>query len=844
MFISLNGEWSFKRKGDNQSFKTLIPSCNYQTLIDNGVIEDPFKLDNESKTYLISKEDYIYTKIINIPQEVLNFDKVYLFFNQVDTIATLLINNEKVFSFDDCHIQYKIDVKDNLKAGDNIIELVFNSPVNFVKNAYDNEKTTINCNGQNGISNIRKPQCHFGWDWGPVIPVSGITGDVYIKAYNTAEIIYFNVLQKHKDGKVELSIECGIDNFNDKEIKCVAKVEEPDGNVIQTQLQMIDSKAFTNVIINNPQLWWTKELSNKDIQPLYKVSVFIFSSDKEVDSKSIRIGLRTIVLDRSKDEYGKNFCFVLNGIKIFAKGANFIPADSLINRFKESNYDKLLDAVQFSNMNMIRIWGGGYIGSDYLYDKCDERGILIWQDFPYACMGYPFFKKDFKELCIKEAENVLLRIRHHASLALLCGNNEIEQMCGLWFNMKKYINSAKDFYYNDLKHACNLFAPQSSYIEGTPCGDGYLRNVNSDKISDTHIWAVWHGMKNLKYYRKRDTRFCSEFGFESFPCMDTIKKFNGNEGLDFSSPYIKSHQKCNTGNEKIKYYIADRFNLPKTFKEYVYLSQICQSECIRYGAEYWRQNKGKCNGSLFWQLNDCWPTSSWAAIDYYNNYKALAYRSRDFFNPIAVSFMDTKSSLSVYATNDLLDDKKVKIEVKVLDMLGKTIYCVIFDEMLTSNSSKKIVDIDMKKIKQSDPSLSLIAKAMIIIDEKEINTSCILLNKEKNIKFINPEIEKKLEIVGNELVVTLKNKSYAHFVYVVNELDNNNFSDNFFSMLPNETKIIRQKLSSTYDVNEIENNLSIFSAYDLSKGNKLNDKLVRLSVLMKPKNLLNFLFNR
>jgi len=841
MIINLNGEWLLKEVGKDGVYNATVPSCNYESLIENKVIEDPFILDNEYKTKWVSESDWEYSKEFRVTKKFLNQDRIYLLASQIDTIATVSINGTKVCDLNNCHIKNRIEVKDFLVEGINNITILFSSPVGKVKELYENIKTPFNSNGQNGICHIRKPQCHFGWDWGPVVPISGITGDICLKGENTARITNLFINQVHKAGIVTIDIKCSIETYIDKDIKCKFKVISPSNEETILEAEKDSGFYVASMEIRQPELWWTKELSNNDNQPLYTIQAFIYDED-EIDSTQKRIGLRTIKLDRGRDYYGQNFCFILNGVRIFAKGANYIPSDSLINRFDDKKLDKLLDAVQFANMNMIRIWGGGYYGSDALYDKCDERGILVWQDFPFACMGYPFFIPEFKTECLLEARQNINRLKHHASLALWCGNNEIEQMSLAWINMKKYIFCAKDYFYNDLKRLVLGLDKEHTYIPGTPCGTEYMKGVNSDKDGDTHIWAVWHGMKPMNYYRMRSTRFCSEFGFESFPNIKTIKEFNGDKELDFTSPYIQSHQKCNSGNEKIKYYIASRFNLPDDFRDYVYLSQVCQSECMRLGIEHWRRNKGQCNGSIFWQLNDCWPTSSWAAIDYNFRYKALMYNARKYYSPVSISIEDNKKCLFIYTENDTLSRINAKLEFKILKQDGKVLFEDISDINMEPNASEKQLTVDISKIKKLDKKLDLIACAILKSEDKEIARSIILLNKEKNINMMDPEITKEISLKDGVLTINLTSKNFAHFVEVSNSQSDERFSDNFMDILPGETISITQNVGNEYK--GTDEDISIYSLYDVDSSNsKFKDALVRLSILCKPLNFINYIFN-
>ena len=435
MIKTLNGEWLFKATDQNEWKKATVPGCNFLDLMSCGDIYDPFISTYEKDVYFVGEKDWEYKRTFEISEEDFECDDVLLNCKMLDTICEVYINSQLLFAGDNCFVAYSKSVKSLINVGENEIRIVFKSPVNYVSDKYKKCPTPVNSNGQNGIVHIRKPQSHFGWDWGPVLPLSGITKDIELQFVNTAKIDYLAVTQKLDDGKAIINAKADVTSFGnyDSEIKVIC----PDGSVLT---QMGNSAQF---VIENPELWWTYELSANKKQPLYTVSITLKSGEKVLDEQSKRLGLRTIELNREIDKYGRNFQFVLNGVPLFVKGSNYIPPDSFITRFDKKKLDYMLDAVQFSNMNMIRIWGGGYYESDEFYDACDERGILVWQDFQFACQAYPFFDDDFLSNVKREVEYNVKRLCHHPSLAVWNGNNEIEDMHMAWVYMTKYVFSSR-----------------------------------------------------------------------------------------------------------------------------------------------------------------------------------------------------------------------------------------------------------------------------------------------------------------------------------------------------------------------------------------------------------------
>ena len=492
MKISLNGSWKFRDVSDNKWLNATVPGCNYLDLMNEGVLADPFIGMNEKDSYYVAEKDWEYTKTVELTAEDLDHQEVYLKCDMLDTLCDVYVNDTKIAYTENCHIRYAFEVKKYLKAGENTFRFYFYSPVNYVTDIAKKKVVPPNANGQNGVCFVRKPQCHYGWDWGPVLPPSGISGDIYLEGIDTAEVKEIIAVQKHYDNKVDIDVKTVIRKIDDKDVSCVITLTNPDGSV-----QKLDGESgvFT---VENPELWWTYELSGKDVQPLYTLKAQVVADGNVISEKEIRIGLRTIYLNRSRDKWGMNFQFVLNGVPVFAKGGNYIPSDSFITRFTDDKLKAMLEAARFSNFNILRVWGGGYYESDAFYNMCDEMGILVWQDFAFACMPYPFFEEDFLANVKNEIECNVKRLRHHASLALWSGNNEIETMSGGWMNLRKYIKWTEIFFYQILEKEVRQYDTVTSFIPGSPCGTGFGEGINSDNVGDTHLWSVWHGMASMK----------------------------------------------------------------------------------------------------------------------------------------------------------------------------------------------------------------------------------------------------------------------------------------------------------------------------------------------------------
>ncbi len=837
MYKSLNGEWLFREKGTEKFLPATVPGCNFLDLMANKIIPDPFDGLNEEKCAFVGEKDWEYYKKITVSKKELQSDEIYLHCRMLDTLCKITVNGREIAYTDNCHIGYTFPVKEYLREGENELCFLFLSPVNYVKDIAKKTIVPPNANGMNGIAFVRKPQCHFGWDWGPVLVPSGISGEIGLEFTKGGRIESLTVTQEHKDGKVRIDFSVKTEEFKDG-LTCLVTLTHPNG---KEETLKVKEGSF---LVEEPELWWTKELSGKDSQPLYKITAQLKDKRTLLSEAEKKIGLRTLVLDRSKDEYGTNFCFVLNGVPIFAKGANLIPSDSFITRFDENKTRKLLESALYSNFNIIRIWGGGYYESDTFYNLCDEMGILLWQDFAFACQPYPFFREDFLENVKKEIEYNVTRLCHHASLALWSGNNEIEAMSGGWMHLRDYIKWTEIFFYEILEDEIRKYDKTTSFIPGSPCGAGYSKGINSDNVGDTHLWSVWHGMSSMKEYRNRMTRFCSEFGFESLPDIKTVRSFAKEEDYDLESDVMKSHQKCNSGNAKMFYYIRSRFNLPKNFEDFIYLSQVTQLKCIEDATEHWRRNKGRCNGAIWWQFNDCWPVCSWSGVDFYGNYKALQYGAKHFNRPLTVSFEDTEEDLKAYLINDLTEDKEVKVSLSFFDFEKG-----IFSSEEQTVAAKALTNTvlfrrDMPTLRKAYDTKKTGLVLSLYEDGKETARRIFLFGEEKDLDLPKASLEIKKEIADDEIRITLKSDKYARLIRLESE-STNPFSDNCFDLLPGEEKAVTLSLDEAIDDSLLLESVRAVCLTDIpTRKITIGERISQTKMMLSPVNIGNCAFHR
>ncbi|MBR2349751.1 MAG: glycoside hydrolase family 2 protein [Clostridia bacterium] len=836
MKFSLRGSWTLKNITDNDiAIEANLPSTNYNDLFKAGIIPNPFEKTNEEKTKWVANKDWQYEREFELSEGIINSERIDLCADMLDTVAEVYVNDQLVSKTNNAHIAYRFDIKPYVNVGRNTIKIILYSPIAYASSEAQRIGQNYMIKGFDKRIFVRKNQSHYGWDWGPEIACSGILKDIYIDYGNNIVIDDLLINQKHIDGKVELDVNCvlkgNVSSLGGEYY--TINVKEPNGNVI-TKQGVLNNTFNRTIIIEHPLLWWTHELNPIDEQYLYEVEVLIGENGK-YESQSKFVGLRTIELDRSKDKYGSNFCFKLNGVPIFAKGANWIPADSFPDRIDYDVYEYYVKSAVEANMNMIRVWGGGYYEDDEFYSLCDRYGVLIWQDFCFACRPYPFFDECFLANVKEEIAYNVKRLRHHPALALWCGNNEVEQMSNTWFWHKSFVDHNKKFFWETLPSELRKYDSVTPFVEGSPVGVEFNKGVSCDNHGDNHLWNVWHGLQDVKYYRKRDTRFCSEFGFESLPDLKTIEKYADREDYNITSEVFLAHQKCMLGNQKMQYYITSRFRLPKNFEDYVYLSQACQMECIKDATEYWRRNRERSNGSLYWQLNDCWPVCSWSSIDYYGNYKALQYWAKHFFAPVSVSIEEDKKEVKLYVLNDTLCDLNLKLKYYLVDF-NDGVKETKELEVVANTCSVNVADVIKVSALKSKYDLSKTALIAELYDGEElVNRKSLLFAYEKFLKLPKTGYSLTADAIGSVIEITVKADKFARLVRLHNKVTTAPFSDNWFDLIPGEEKVVTLPYYEGFRLEDIEVN----SVVDVEPyGSKLYDSFIKAKFLLNPVNFV------
>lgn len=625
--IALHHNWSFLDHKKNKWYPAKVPGCIHSDLRRNKLIPDPFWGNNEQELQWIEEQDWSYRCEFNWHEKA-NYEETDLVAEGLDTLAEIRLNGQLLGKTENMFCRYRFSVGKKLKPGKNLIEVSFASPMPYIRER-QKKHDGLECNDRvGGSSTIRKEQCSFGWDWGPRFATSGIYKTFYLESWNVNRLDTVRVDQSHAKGKVTLRLD-------PEPARKVKKATYHSRLTFDGKL-VAESEAL-ELHVNKPQLWWP---NGHGKQPLYELQVSLIIDGKAIDTWKRRIGLRTIKLDRHKDEFGESFQFLVNDKAIFAKGANWIPAHSFVTELTRKDYDDLLSSAAFAHMNMIRVWGGGIYEADEFYELCDEKGLLVWQDFMFACALYPG-DRQFLALVKTEAEQQIRRLRHHASLALWCGNNELESLGKLRRRMEEKASYKKNYkrLFHEILPDIVARNTDTDYWPSSPHNpDGGLEGIaHNPNAGDAHFWQVWHARKPVKDYEKTGFRFCSEFGMQSYPAPEVAETFCPPDELNIFSPIFENHQKNGGGNGTIFHYVSQRYRFPNDYRALAYLSQVNQAYCMKIGIEHWRRLMPRSMGALYWQLNDCWPVCSWSSIDFGGRWKALQHESRRFFAPALVT---------------------------------------------------------------------------------------------------------------------------------------------------------------------------------------------------------------
>lgn len=661
--IDLNGTWQMYPAQGGERVDAQVPGSVAATLLAHGQMADPYLLDNEAKVQPLFDEDYVFCRSFAVADDDLRHDRLLLHCDGLDTLAEISINGTLLGTANNMHRTWIYDVKPLLRAGENDISILFSSPVRYIKEhaAPVGKPYTA----------LRKAACMYGWDWGLSLPDSGIWRDIYLEAFDAAQLQHVAVGQKHSESGVEISIAPQMECWGE-DVEIVVELHSPAGETLLRQTAPAAGEACFVAQVTAPQLWWPVGHGG---QPLYTGRVQLLQNGRLLDEKSLSVGLRTITLDRTAEAEGSGYRFIVNGSPIFFRGENLIIEDSILSCTTPARWERLVQNCVASNLNGIRVWGGAYYPPDIFYELCDRYGLLVYQDFMFACSFYTI-DEAFMANVKCELEDNLKRIAHHACIAVYCGNNEIDflytvagsddtEIAALreFFGATKASPEARAFleqmykplFLQLIPSLCKYYAPGTSYVHSSPSTrqfGGAASFMDYLKDGDMHYYLQYNGNAPYQKMRIMRSRFITEMGFQSYPSIKSIRAFANGQALASNSAILRCHQKCRDGNEAIETYMRRDYIVPTRFEDYVYLSQLQAGEIMKYSVEHFRRDSGYCGGIITWQLNDCWPVVSWSGIDYYGRWKALQYYTRRYFAPVLVSAQDEGLAVSLWVSND------------------------------------------------------------------------------------------------------------------------------------------------------------------------------------------------
>lgn len=803
---TLHTNWTFCQVGDTLWSDAKVPGTVHQDLLNHNRIPNPFYGMNGEAVQWVENEDWMYRTSFVVDEQQLSRDAAVLEMDGLDTYADVFLNGALILLSDNMFVGHKIEVKPVLRKGVNQLLVRFRSPVKEVlpqlqTNGFDYPASNDHSPWRTSVY-TRKAPYSYGWDWGIRLATCGIWRPVRLVFSDVARIEDYYVCQEAvTQAKADVDNRLEINNVTSSTVSALLKVDyhysDSDTKEIRKQIELRPGANTVSlpVSIENPHLWMPNGWGEPS---LYKFTASLSVDGVEIAKQERNVGLRTVRVVMDDDEYGKSFYFVVNGKPMFAKGANFIPDDALLPNVTQERYKRIFEDVKAANMNMLRVWGGGIYEDDEFYDEADCNGILIWQDFMFACSSYPHDPL-FVGRVESEAEYNIKRLRGHASLAMWCGNNEIYEAMRYWGWQRKY--SAETF--AEMERGYNVLfrelLPQMVerldgtrfYMHSSPYEANWGR-PNSWKTADSHNWGTWHGRKPFESFDTDVPRFMSEYGFQAFPEMKTIRTFAEEKDFELESPVMNAHQKADIGNALIKQTMGLYYKVPEKFEDLVYVGLVLQGQGMRHGIEAHRRNRPYCMGSLFWQLNDSWPVVSWSGIDYYGNWKALMYQSKRAFAPILINAIKEGDDLCVYLVSDELQDHDdVRLDVELMDFDGKAHGKWTQSGMLAANSSVLFMK---KRADELQGKLSA-ANSLLHFTLKDKNGATLAddvfyFAYPKDQKLPEANIETSVRRRGDAIEMTLKTDKLARDIFVEVPVQGVRFTDNFFDLLPGQRKKI------------------------------------------------------
>lgn len=817
--IFLHRNWKFRQAGEVAWSPASVPGCVHTDLISNRLIADPFDRDNEQQLQWIGKTDWDYQTTFITRPDLLKRQHIEIVFEGLDTYADVFLNDALLLSANNMFRQWRVDCKKLLNNGENTLRIHFRSPINEIlplMAKLEHQLPAPNDQGEKTSPFTRKAAYQFGWDWGPRFVTSGIWRPVILEAWDQARIEDFHIVQNELDNNAaRLTAEIEILSSETTSAVVFIDNQTTQGGAVQREVRLSPgtNRLWVKFVISKPKLWWPNGLGP---HKLYRLRTRLVEGTVLLDQAVRRVGLRTLELRQKPDQWGKSFEFVINGVPVFAKGANWIPADSFPSRISKDNYRHLIESARDANMNMLRVWGGGIYESNDFYDLCDEMGILIWQDFMFAGSMYPA-RQDFLDNVRNEAIDNVRRLRDHPSIVIWVGNNEIETGWTHW-GWKERLPSKlwedyKKIFHELLPKVCADLDPSRPYWPSSPSSN-LEADPDSQKIGDVHYWGVWHAALPFSEYEKQQPRFMSEYGFQSFPEIKTVEAYTQQQDRDLQSPVMLAHQKHPRGNQLIREYMLREYPAPKDFEAFLYLSQVLQAEGIKLGAEHLRRIRPHNMGSLYWQLDDCWPVASWSSIDYFGRWKALQYYARRFYGSLLVSPHDEDGQIKVYIVSDLPKSVRANLKLTLMDFEGHTLSETIEDFDIAAMQSKVYLSLTKDELLRNREPQTLFLECDLLVNGRLVSENRHFFAPFKELSLKTPKISPTIKPIRGGFLVELRTDRFARDVCLSLDHADGFFSDNYFDLLPGRQAEIRFTSRQPVTVNEINRRLTIRSLAD------------------------------
>lgn len=810
----LNTNWTYRQVNGANSGTAMVPGTIHTDLLVNKQIEDPFYRINEKSQQWIDKEDWEYATLFYLSEKEVAKQNIILYCAGLDTYADVYVNDSLVLQADNMFREWEIDVKNIAKAGENELRIYFHSPIakglellkasSYTYPAVNDQSENGELGDQKVSVFTRKAGYHYGWDWGPRFVTSGVWRPINLKIWDALRIKDVFIQQTSvKKEEAQLLADFSLE-ANEAFSGEVLLTDKSTGKVMLSK--QVDVEKGSNLIsipfsIENPKLWWSNGLGAPN---LYQFEAKVIK-DKEIVSKyELSTGLRSLKLVRENDEAGESFYFELNGVAVFAKGANYIPNDNFLSRVSQADYEKVIADAKDANMNMLRVWGGGIYENDIFYDLCDKNGILVWQDFMFACSMYPGNEKMLNSIK-EEAKDNVIRLRNHPSIALWCGNNEMNTAWSYfskdgWGWKELYTEEQReeiqkaymDIFHGILPDAVSKYTDGDAYWPSSPqAGFAVEKHAGYETSSgDMHYWGVWHGLHPFEDFDKYKARFMSEYGFQSFPDFETVKKYTLPEDYNIESEVMASHQRSGIGNLRIKEYMSWDYKVPADFEQFLYMSHVLQARGIKAAIEAHRRAMPYCMGTLYWQINDCWPVASWSSTDYYHKWKAMHYMVRKAYQPVLLSAFANEGQLKIYGVSDLLESKNAKLSLRLVNFEGKLLFEKEIAVDLVANASRVLYDSSIETLLGDYDKNAVVLQMELKTDGKLIADNKYYFAKPKEL--LLPKANVEVQIVENEgkYIVEVSTDKLVRDLYLNFKDSDLKCSDNYFDLLPGEKRTL------------------------------------------------------